>query len=66
MSYQPTKEQLDKLVELKKKGYVWDKQMSISCAGVVYKKGEDIWIFDLEGGIHHNSGLQMLLIKVGQ
>lgn len=58
----PTKEQLEKTEELRKQGYVWDKNMSIACAGVVMKKGDDIWIFDLEGGIHHNP--QMVRIQV--
>jgi hypothetical protein len=50
----PTKEQNDKVEELRIDGYVWDQKDSISAAGVVMRKGEDIWFFGLEGEIMHN------------
>lgn len=53
----PTQEQLVKTDELRDAGYIWDKQLSMSVAGVALVKGKDIWIFDLEGGIHHNPEL---------
>lgn len=53
-SYQPTQAQLDKIDQLKQQGYDWDTQLSISYAGVVMRNNKDIWVFDLDGGIHHN------------
>ncbi len=35
-------------------GYEWDKALSISYAGVVLRKGNDIWVYDMEGGQHYN------------
>lgn len=46
--------QLDKIAALDKLGYKWDKTMSLQAAGVVMRKGEDIWFFGLDGSITHN------------
>lgn len=43
-----------RIQELAKQGYKWDKQLSISYAGVVLKKGTDLYVFDLEGNEYHN------------
>lgn len=40
--------------ELIKNGYKWDKELSISYAGVVMRKQYDTWLFDLEGNEYHN------------
>lgn len=50
----PTKEQDVKMTELKEKGYYWDKRMSIASAGVMLRKGIDIWFFGLDGEIMHS------------
>jgi streptogramin lyase len=50
---EPTKEQSDKIDELRSLGYVWDKGQSISAAGVVMTKDGDIWAFSLDGEIVH-------------
>lgn len=50
----PTKEQLDKINQLAADGYKYNKAKSISAAGVVLEKGDDLWFFDLDGGIMHN------------
>lgn len=39
---------------LQKEGYVWDQDLSISYAGVVLRKGDDLYVFDMEGNEHHN------------
>ena len=49
-----SKEQSDKIVEIALQGYKLDMKDSISACGLVYKKGEDIWFFGLEGEIMHN------------
>lgn len=54
MSNSPTKEQLDKTNELLSQGYIWDREKSISSAGVVLTKGDDLWWFGLNGEIMHN------------
>lgn len=40
--------------KLQSKGYVWDKKLSVSYAGVVLRLGTDLYIFDMEGNVHHN------------
>lgn len=50
----PTEEQTAKINKLQQDGYKWDKQMSISAAGVILRKGEDIYFFGLDGEILHN------------
>ncbi len=48
---------------LQKEGYVWDQDLSISYAGVVLKKGDDLYVFDMEGNEHHNP--EGISIKIG-
>jgi hypothetical protein len=50
----PTKEQEDKLKEIQSQGYKFDKQLSVSSAAVIMVKGQDIWLFGLDGSIAHN------------
>lgn len=50
----PTQEQLTKINQLRSEGYIWNKQKSISAAGVILEKGEDFWFFGLSGEILHN------------
>lgn len=50
----PTQEQINKIEELQQQGYKWDKQKSISAAGVVLTKGSDLYFFGLQGEIMHN------------
>jgi hypothetical protein len=38
----------DTFKELRAKGYHWDKDLSISCAGVVFSNGVKMWIFALD------------------
>lgn len=47
----------DRISYLKSEGYVWDKSLSISCAGVVLVKGDDMYLFDLEFNEYHNPEL---------
>jgi hypothetical protein len=55
MSNMPMQAQLDKIDELKKKGYYWDKEHSIAAAGVIMKhRNGDFWLFGLNGEIMHN------------
>ena len=49
----PTPEQTAKTEELLAKGYIWNKQDSISAAGVVMDKDNDRWFFGLSGEIEH-------------
>ena len=50
-----TKEQSEKIDELIASGYSWDKEWSISAAGVVLKKSkDDFWFFGMHGEIMHN------------
>lgn len=49
-----TPEQSKKIEELQSQGYVWNKQKSISAAGVILEKGEDFWFFGLSGEMEHN------------
>lgn len=49
-----TPEQHTKIDLLKSQGYEWDRHLSASSAAVVMKKGSDIWVMTLDGGIHHN------------
>lgn len=58
----PTQEQDDKIQSLERDGYVWDKQKSISAAGVVLTKGKDLWFFGMNGEIMHNP--QSVTIKL--
>lgn len=51
-----------KISSLKLDGYIWDKQLSISYVGVVMRKGKDIYVFDMEGNVHHNP--ETLVINV--
>ena len=58
----PTPEQDKKITEIKAQGYTWDQDMSLSAAGVVFRKGEDIWFFGLDGEVMHNpDGLHIKL-----
>jgi len=50
----PTIEQNNKIQMLQKQGYIWDEQLSISYAAVVLKKGDDLWVFGLDGTISNN------------
>lgn len=50
----PTPEQLAKTDALRADGYIWNQQKSISAAGVVMEKGDDMWFFGLGGEIMHN------------
>ncbi len=54
MSYTPTKTQLDKIEELKKGGYMWNKLLSAASASVVLAKEDDMWVFGLDESIQHN------------
>jgi len=56
-----------KMTELRDSGYEWDKALSISYCGVVLTKlvdkQLDIWVFDLEGGLHHNPDTVVINVK---
>jgi len=49
-----TKEQHEKIEELQKQGFKWNKSKSISACGVVLEKDNDIYFFGLNGEILHN------------
>jgi CRISPR/Cas system CMR subunit Cmr6 (Cas7 group RAMP superfamily) len=55
--------QLDKIEEIKQQGYTWNKALSTSYAAVVMNKGNDIWVFDLDGEIHHNPHIVRIPVK---
>lgn len=55
----PTNEQNTKIIELQQLGFKWDKQMSISAAGVIMKKDSHIWFFGLNGEIIENLEKQL-------
>jgi hypothetical protein len=58
----PSKEQLEKIENIKMLGYTYDKQHSMAAAGVIFSKGNDFYFFGLEGEIMHNP--KGLMIKV--
>lgn len=47
-------QQIEKILELEKQGYMWNREKSILAAGVVYIKGKDLYFFGLNGEILHN------------
>jgi hypothetical protein len=49
-----TKQNDAKIQQLWRDGYYWDKQMSCSAAGVIMRKGGDIYFFGLDGEVLHN------------
>jgi len=63
MNQEPTQEQLQKIEEIKKQGYTWNKSKSIAAAGVIFEKGEDFYPFGMDGEIEHNPK-PLLSIKI--
>lgn len=55
----PTKEQMAKLSSLESRGYKWNKELSYAYCAVVMKKGNDLWVFGLEGQIDHNPEISL-------
>lgn len=39
---------------LQSQGYVWDSKLSAAHCGVVLAKDKDIYVFDMDGEVHHN------------
>jgi len=58
-----TPEQRKKIEELTAQGYVWHKEDSAAAAGVVLKKGEDVWFFGLGGEIMHNPDVAQEIVS---
>jgi len=54
MNDQPTDEQVNKAAELFKQGYKHDSGMSLAASGIALRKGNDVWVFGLNGEILHN------------
>lgn len=60
----PTQEQNEKILSLQLKGYYWDKNLSISYAGVVMtNKSGDKWLFGMNGEIDHINENKAISIK---
>lgn len=44
----------EQIKKLQLDGYVWNQQLSISYAAVVFIKGEDMYVFGMDGNVYHN------------
>lgn len=48
-------DEVDKRIQsLQAEGYKWDKYTSIAAAGVVLRKGNDMYLFDMQYNEYHN------------
>lgn len=44
----------DRMTYLRFQGYIWDEKWSIAAGGVILRKGNDFYLFDLEFNEYHN------------